>query len=45
MKLDFLRSPIATLILFILVIAQSGPQIAHAVDFVIDGHLIFTGPN
>jgi hypothetical protein len=45
MKLGFLKSPLVILALIIYVIADSGPRVVHAVDSVIDGNLIFTGPN
>jgi hypothetical protein len=44
MKLGFLRSPFVTLVLIVFVIAESGPDVVHAVDSVIDGNLVFTGP-
>jgi hypothetical protein len=45
MKLGFLKSPFVTIVLLILVVAMSAPAVVHAVDEVLDGNLVFTGPN
>jgi hypothetical protein len=45
MKLGFLRRNVVTFALLILVLAISAPTVVHAVDEVIDGNLVFTGPN
>src|SRR5688572_29387101 len=44
MKLGFLRSPLITLVLLVLVVAMSAPTLVQAVDLLIDGDLAFTGP-
>jgi hypothetical protein len=44
MKLGFLKRNVVTFALIILVFATSHTQIVNAVDQVIDGNLIFTGP-
>jgi hypothetical protein len=44
MHLRFLRSPIVTLVLLVLVMGMYTPRVVQAVDSVIDGNLTFTGP-
>jgi hypothetical protein len=44
MRLGFLKSPIVTFALFVLVIATSAPEIVQAVNSMIDGDIVFSDP-